>query len=156
MKITFTPSGTQEMENYLSQQTNTIRKIIIERISEKKSVLGDDLLEITASDVKEAAQHVRIERKMRSRTSLATLTSFIYIIGGACVVIYGIFYDQIKALLNTNPTRAVTVGLGFSLMLAGICARIWFQIRQNNIEAEEQARSRLITSGRIYRDERDS
>lgn len=138
MKTIYTDSAQRELEAFSTKQRIELEHLIASR----KSVLGDDVLEITASDIKEASRYFRVVMPSKYDKGLTVgLVTGLYILGGAGMVIYGLFYDYVHMLFRENPERAATIGAGFSIMIAGITVQYF-------LRARERRRKLLIAQSR--------
>ena len=63
MKTIFTTAAKEEINRFREHQ----ERRLIELIREKKFIVGDEELEVTASDIKDAAGHFRISRPAEIR-----------------------------------------------------------------------------------------
>jgi hypothetical protein len=113
MKPIYTDAAKVELENFCLNQ----KKLLEQKISERKSVLGDEVLEITASDVKSAGWDIQIRRPLPG-TRTTELVSSIYTIVGVCTMAGAFYYQTLVDLYNANQTRAAIfiVGAGFALL----------------------------------------
>ncbi|MGC9458299.1 hypothetical protein [Vibrio genomosp. F10] len=109
MKVIYTESGSQALENYQS-----LRKRELEEFLQKeKYVFGDDFVEITATDIKNAEKEITYVKSNR-RTSLpltATLLK-VYMFTGFVMVLVGVFYEQIMELIYGGATQQMVFILG--------------------------------------------
>lgn len=112
MKTIYTESALHELENFNHRINNDLENII----KDKKYVFGDDTLEITASDIREAENHFEIRK---SNKSLKTLTIRLllkfYLFIGISMITFGIFYEELRAIL-IDPTRAMYIISGCLLV----------------------------------------
>lgn len=136
MKVIYTESGKQALEAYKAKKVAELEV----RIKERKYVLGDDLIEVTASDIKESSEGHYAENSYRfKRFSLQKMILQIYMVFGFIAMIVGLFYGQIVALVQDRPEQLLLVvgGAAFSVICAVMLARIRAR------EQEEDVFSRL-------------
>jgi hypothetical protein len=123
MKIVYTDSGKAALEVFKGQKVKELEEAIIS----KKYVFGDDEVEITAADVKAAAQSRRIDsrRKMRS----AELGMQLYLVIGVLMTVWGLFYDRLQALFHDKPASAMLVVGGVFVTVVSFLMRFWLRVR---------------------------
>lgn len=122
MKHTYTESGRRAMDQFLQTKEKELEDVIVSR----KYVFGDDLVEITASDVKEATE--RQGRPYSSLRSTFTMQAIfqLYIVIGGLTLMGGLFYPNLKDILDKNPIQLVLIlcGAGLSLVSFVMLQRI--------------------------------
>jgi hypothetical protein len=151
MKIIYTPAAREEMNAFTTAAVNDLQ----EAIRAKKEVLGDEVLEITASDVKEAAHGYGAKDRTARKLTVVQLGSNLYIIFGLAVAFYGVFYKEITIALRENSFQVGLVGSGVCFAILGVVMRTYFlsRLREREFERaklrriEEQAKSRNIDKG---------
>jgi H+/Cl- antiporter ClcA len=126
MKIIYTESGQKALEEYKLRQV----QVLEERVTSLKYVFGDDVVEVTASDIKQASETRSSPLiRVRERQSLTRSLLAVYVVLGILMGVFGLFYDQIFLLLRRNPTQlllsvsGISVSLASYLMLARLRSR---------------------------------
>lgn len=119
MKAIYTEAAKIELENFVANQ----KTLLEQRISERKSVLGDDVLEITASDVKSVGWEIQIRRPL-PRTRYTELLSSFYMIAGVSTMAGSFYYQRIIDLYIANQTQAAVFIVGAGLTLIGVVTNI--------------------------------
>ncbi|UAB68707.1 hypothetical protein INR79_09090 [Vibrio sp. SCSIO 43132] len=127
MKVIYTESGSQALENYQS-----LRKRELEEFLQKeKYVFGDEFVEITATDIKNAEKEITYVKSSR-RSSLpmtATLLK-VYMFLGLVMVTYGVFYDQIMEFIHGGATEQMAfIFGGVALSLISGLAHYYIKMR---------------------------
>jgi hypothetical protein len=146
-KITYTESAKECIEKLKENYIKEIESLIIER----KNLPGEDVIEITASDVNEASRSLLLIKRFKQRETYS-LIIYLYFIFGIILTVIGIFSDSIKNILAKNPTRGTFLVIGiFTVSLSFIVMqflkrkdqilkrRIESDILKHNIEKVEDA-----------------
>lgn len=111
---------------------NKIDNQIEDYFRSTKYNLGDDFVEITASDIEDVGRMLKIIRPYKS-TYMKSFLVYFFIVIGALLTIFGIFYDSIIDLFKEgNTVRLLLILYGFGLVLSGIFYR--FIIKQRKTE----------------------
>jgi undecaprenyl pyrophosphate phosphatase UppP len=134
MKIIYTESGRQALEVYKQQQVQELE----ERVASFKYVFGDDVIEITAADVKQATDVRNAFPRTLSRRSTAHTILISYIIMGLLMSIVGLFYEQLIDLFHRNPIQLALVLGGVSLSIVSYAMLQRFRERDLEIQRMEQ------------------
>lgn len=125
MKFIYTEAALQELQAYQGRQ----QKLLEEMISERKFVYGDDAIEVTASDIKEAAEFIRPYRPQVLRYSSVRLVSQVYLALGAVITIGAFFYPTFENIFRENRVQAMAIGTGVIMMLLGAFAGYRYRTR---------------------------
>ncbi len=131
MKVIYTSAADFEMQLFQDQQKKNIEKLIID----KKSVYGDDVIEITASDIKEIIKYfdrdemLQISETPRNRVFLAVIVSRLYVVFGVITMVVAYFYPTIYELYIYNQIQAMVFIMGAVLALIGVLAGYWLKFR---------------------------
>lgn len=126
MKVIYTEAAEQEMVSFHQQQKELIESLV----AEKKVVFGDDVLEITASDIKEASRKIKVFRPTSIRYSNVQVLTKVYVILGALMMIGAIFYPRIAELFLENRTQAMIFIMGAAMTLIGVLANYFYVLRR--------------------------
>ena len=114
MQFVYTDSGLKELTEFQKQQ----QKLLEEVISSRKYVFGDEVVEITRADVKQAAQHIKpISEITHSKYAATRLAAGIYIFVGIMLFAAGITWPYLRALYTRDR-------FSFMLALAGLAMSI--------------------------------
>lgn len=138
MKVEYTASGKEELLEFQSRQ----QKLLEELIAEKKYVIGDETLEVTATDIKETQHRLRPVSRYAERRALTTrLILPVYVLGGVGMMIYAFFHKDIQRVIYEQEVLW-SVGLaGLLTTIAGIFFS-WYLNERNRrirmISREEQ------------------
>lgn len=138
MKVIYTEAAEQEMMNFHQQQKEMLEKLV----AEKKVVFGDDVLEITASDIKEASRNIRALRPTSIRYSNIQLLTKVYVALGVLMMVGAIYYPRIAELFQENRTQGMLFLMGAVMTLIGLLANYFYVLRKRRyLEAERMLES---------------
>ena len=138
MKIIYTEAAEQEMINFHQQQKEMLEKLV----EEKKVVFGDDVLEITASDIKEASRNIRALRPTNIRYSNLQLITKVYFALGVLLMIGAIYYPRIIKIFEENRTQGMLFLIGALIALIGLLANYFYLLsKRRDLEAERMLES---------------
>ena len=129
-KITYTKTGTEQLELLKDDYVMLLEK----EIRRRKYVPGDEFIEITASDLKQASQFIKIY--LPRRTSMLKLASFMYLVLGILMVLGGLFYNELRAAMLEDPTRAAIVLGGVMLSLISIIT--FWRVKRREIDWKQR------------------
>lgn len=115
MKAIYTEAAKSEIEAFRIRQ----QEMLEELVSERKSVFGDDILEITASDVKSAGDRIRVYRPNIARSRLNDLVTRSYFFIGVLMMIGAYFYPTLLELYSSNRTQALIFSMGAAIASMG-------------------------------------
>ena len=110
-KVSYTEAAERKMVEILDRHKRDLEQYVIRR----KLVPGDEFVEVTASELEDAARHVSI-RDPRS-TQLRTTIFRLYTFMGVVMTGAGLFYDRFRQM---DPFQLMLVVMGVSVTLAGI------------------------------------
>lgn len=126
MKIVYTESALSELEKFQDQQKAELESFL----KEKKFVFGDDILEVTASDVREASRHFRVTRYSSSPIPITSMLLRAYMVLGVVMAVAGIFYNDIIAMLEGNPMQLALVLSGLAVTVISFVGSYYFRMRE--------------------------
>ncbi len=149
MKVIYTDAAQRELVEFQQRQ----KAILEELVSDRKLVYGDDVLEVTASDIKEAAHRIQPIRPTVRRYQSSELLMRAYIIMGIAMMIGSFFYPQIKEILEKNKTQALIFFMGASITAAGWLFGYWLNLRRRRF-AEQIDKFYSIELSRLNSKER--
>jgi hypothetical protein len=127
---------TESAEERLSKFNSEIKEEIENYLRERKYVPGDELIEVTASDIDEVAYRFRIQRPIRSNKK--TLIPIVYSIIGLFTTTIGIFYNQIISLLQGDPKRLILIAGGMFMLLIS-----WFYLYLLKLREKQESKERM-------------
>jgi hypothetical protein len=133
MKIIYTESGKQALEVFKLRQVQELE----ERIASRKYVFGDDVIEVTASDVKQASEIRNTLPHAFARRSAAQGLLYIYIIIGVLSAIVGLLYEQFLGLFHSQPIQLALVIGGLGLSVASYAMLQRFRARERVLQQME-------------------
>jgi hypothetical protein len=125
MEYKYTESAKQELESFKRDQVDQLENFIRRR----KFVYGDDIVEVTGSDVKEAKRYFMIVDVDNRRAGFRQLMLGTYLFLGVFTLIGGLFYEQIHDAMTGNPTRLMIIVMGVAMIFASLFGHWWFRFR---------------------------
>ena len=126
MRVAYTENAKQELDSFYNRQ----RELLEDVIRDRKYVFGDDVVEITASDIREASRYIQPINIPRSRsTFMRAVVLQIYLIMGILTVLLGVFYPDLRRMLSDNPAQAVLVGCGIALTFSSLVGQVYVRYR---------------------------
>jgi hypothetical protein len=124
MKISYTDSGKNELEQFKKRQIQLLEDIV----SQKKYVFGDDLVEVTASDVRDAGDQIRPVPRIRSRSSVtAEFLPKFYIAFGVLTTLGGIAWPYLREL--KDQPQFIFALSGVLMTFLGVLMQLYFRYR---------------------------
>lgn len=126
MKIVYTNAAQGELNDFIAQQRRTLERLVAER----KTVFGDDVLEITASDVKDAAYRIRPLQTSTKPYQLSRLVTRVYVGLGLAMMVGAFFYTDIKAMLASGQPQVMLFFTGAAVTFVGWIFGYWLNMRQ--------------------------
>ncbi|MGY4676331.1 hypothetical protein ACWIT3_01155 [Pasteurella sp. P03HT] len=112
MKVIYTETANIELDKFYKKQKELIEKNIIE----EKSIFGDEIIEVTSSDIKKASEGIIYINKRNNKIRILEQLSKIYLIIGALITLLGGFYPYFDFFIKSEPQKvAVVVGLSMTL-----------------------------------------
>lgn len=140
MKIQYTEAAQQELLAFQKRQQEMLEKLI----SERKFVFGDETVEITASDIKEAAEYIRAFRPRVARYSYLRSLSQVYVVLGAALAFGGYYYPIFQNIFLENRVQAMAMATGFVMMALGGLAGYLYRARIRRYEELERMKEMEI------------
>lgn len=137
MKIQYTDAALQELQSFQMRQ----QKLLEDLISERKFVFGDETIEVTASDIKEAAEYIRAYRPRMKRYSSLRALSQVYVVLGAVIALGGYFYPTFQSIFQENRVQAMAIITGLVMMAFGLMAGYLYRARIRRYEEMERMNS---------------
>ena len=134
MKITYTEAGNLELRSFQDRQ----KRLLEELISERKYIYGDEVLEVTASDIKEVASLIRPVSRLRTRFRSVHLLGRAYIIVGSLIAIAAFLYPYFVQMLQENKSQATLLLGGICVALVGVFAHFYANMRERRFDAMER------------------
>lgn len=135
MKIIYTESALIELEEFQEQRKSELERYLKNR----KYVFGDETIEITASDIREASKQFKIAELTKSKLPMTSMVLKLYMVFGIGLTIVGLFYPQIKQMIDENPNQLLLIASGLILSLLSFFGSYYFKARQDrNLELERK------------------
>lgn len=149
MKITYTESALIELERFQSHRKEELESLLKNR----KYVFGDDAVEITASDIRDAEKYFKVETLSKSKLPLTNMLLKTYMVAGIVMVGVGLFYPDLKQLVDRNPIQITLVLGGAMLSFTSFIGSYYFRMRNIRRYDMEQ---RYAQFEMLYKLEKDS
>ncbi|OFY51035.1 MAG: hypothetical protein A2W85_05370 [Bacteroidetes bacterium GWF2_41_31] len=133
--ISYTNSATSKMEKVISG----LRKKIEDDIVESKNFPGEEIIEITASDIENTFNRVRIIKRYSKKSfnnRLITLLLPIYFLSGILLMLFGVYYKEIKDFIENDREQLAFVLSGFILSLTAGAIYFLRKFRENERRKE--------------------
>jgi hypothetical protein len=135
MKIEYTKSALLELEEFQIQK----KKELEEFLKNKKYVFGDEVIEITASDIKEASRNFKVSELSGRKLPLTNMLLKLYMFIGVAMVVGGLFYQDIRQMIGRNPEQLSIVVAGLSLTLVSFFGSYYMKIKaERRFEIEKR------------------
>lgn len=126
MKIVYTESALDELKRFQEQRKEELEALLKNR----KYVFGDEVLEITASDIRNAERHFKVSDISKSRLPLTNMLFKLYMIAGILMVFVGLFYPDLLQFIDRNPIQLALILTGVMLSLVSFFGSYYFRIRE--------------------------
>lgn len=143
-QIIYTESG----EKRLAKLYDDLHVDIEKYFRENKYVPGDEFIEITAADIEEISKKITIAKTYKSNYTSFILI-YIYCIFGFVLILYGIFYEEIKKLVLVDPRRLVYILGGVFMVLLGLVYSFILKTRQSRAKIQEMLLHQKLRNDRI-------
>lgn len=137
MKIIYTESALLELERFQKQKKEELESIL----KNKKYVFGDDVVEITASDIREVEKYFQVFDNSKSQMPFTYFIFKIYMGLGIIMLIIGLFYQYIN-MFNLDPIQRSLILVGASLSIISFFGNLYLRFRQNLRRDELERRYR--------------
>lgn len=146
--IVYTPEAEKRLEKAKEDFVEKLEGVVKSR----KYYPGDEVLEITASDIEIATNYLVFRRPNSTATKLNIVVSYMLI--GVLMTFFGLFYEEIIRLFIENPIRLILVFGGLTTSIAGLW--MYMKIKQENqvnlskelyIKEKEIEKKNLLTKG---------
>lgn len=128
VKITYTIAAQAELAAFGRRQQSLLEEVIKSR----KYVFGDDVIEITASDIRDAERYIRPVNLDRSRhTFMRRVVLQAYFVGGILTILSGLFYPYIRELVKEKPEQLMVVVAGVTLTMTSLFMQFYMKYRDD-------------------------
>ena len=155
MRINYTDVAKDRLQKLNEGISEKLQDMLIDR----KSIPGEQIIEITGSDVEELARSLRIVTRSERDTTYRSFLLRLILVIGILIALFGLFYENIVLLLLDDPLRAALVFGGAIISFVAAMAQLFVQdlkIKQesspnNTLDFDSQindsAKKRDISSG---------
>ena len=134
MKTIYTKQAEDELETFVLIQKAKLEENIIK----DKSVFGDDLVEITAADIKRYGKKLNITSTKNSKLLRVNLVAYAYVVIGFLLSLTGLFYNQIKTIFQNSTEQALMFTMGISMAFVGLFFRQYIFMREKTRHLENE------------------
>jgi len=128
MKTIYTEQAKAELIKFREEQERKLEEVI----AEKKVVYGDDILEITVSDIKYAKDKFRINFSPSNKSKRLYLVSLMYSIMGGLIMLLSLIYPYILEMMRENKEQAMLLFMGFFMTMIGFLGLFIVKKMMNN------------------------
>ncbi len=128
MQIVYTPSAEKELAKFHLEQTQELEAVI----RKNKYVFGDDTIEVTGSDIRDAARTFTSPSADRESLPITRFLLRTYATIGVLMVTGGLFYPNLKSILRGDPVQRGLLLGGLSLLLLTVFFGYYLQFRAQN------------------------
>lgn len=132
MKIIYTTAAHEQLAVFQARQKELLEEII----SNRKSIYGDDVLEITASDIKEASGNFRAVSSQKRRLYFTVLVTRLYVALGIVIMLGSLGYPLIIEALERNKMQVLVFLMGAFLASIGAALGYLMKFRQKQLEED--------------------
>ena len=129
-EIIYTEASVKKLEVVIED----LKKRMEQDIFDSKYYLGEENIEITASDIEDIYRRIRIIRKDNKSYSSKRMMKLIiplYFFVGVFTMFFGIFYDQIQYIIYEKPTSLILILGGFVCSLFSGVMYLFSRQREN-------------------------
>lgn len=134
MKILYTDSALSELEKFTMHRKEDLESLI----KRQKYVFGDETIEITASDIRDAEKSFARSHKVERTLPLTKLLLRMYAILGVASILAAIFYQDLMEIIYGNPLQRVLLLGGFVLTLFSVVGGYLLRLRQSRRDELER------------------
>jgi len=125
MKIVYTDTAREELARFEENNKNKLEQII----QKDKYVFGDETIEITASDIRQAEKRFNIDDRHYYKYPMSNILLKIYFIAGVLLTVFGMFYEKVMYIIKDNPQQLMFIVAGISLMLVSLLGSYFLKYR---------------------------
>ncbi|MEX0681371.1 MAG: hypothetical protein WD097_08320 [Balneolales bacterium] len=140
MKVIYTKSAQNELERFHSVKEKQLEDII----RREKYVLGDEVIEITAADIKKAERKFYVAES-NFKKPLTSMLLKAYSVLGLLMIIGGFFYNELKILFEGDPIQQMLVLSGLALSLASLIANYFLKLKRQRMEMHENKYEDIVS-----------
>ena len=129
-EIIYTDASLKKLESV----TEDLKKRMERDIYDSKYYLGEENIEITASDIEDVYRRIRIMRKDNKSFASKRLTKLIiplYFFTGIFIMLFGMFYEQIQYMIYESPKSLLFILVGFLCSLVSGIMYLSYRQREN-------------------------
>ena len=128
MKTVYTENAKSELNEFLSRQ----QKMLEDVVASRKYIYGDEVLEVTASDIREASRYILPINTGKLRNTLfRRLIIQSYLVLGFLLICGGIFYPIIQEMIVHSPIQVMLISIGVTIIFVAIFMQVYFKFRDD-------------------------
>jgi len=134
VSIHYTPEAKERIESFNRSMIKQIERLIKER----KYVPGDEIIEITGSDILFATKYIKIIKPKQKE--LRYFVIYLYFITGIVTLFVGLFYQQLMELFFNSRTQAMLIIIGLAMTLLSFLLLRFTELKERrykNIKQDE-------------------
>lgn len=126
-RIQYTESGQNRLDEFYAD----LRKQVDDELRQSKFVPGDDLIEVTGSDVDELKKSMRITFLGSStrRFMMTEMLTRAYLLIAIVLAAAGVFYPYLDTILQ-NPMQFILIGTGVGMGLMSLVMNYYIRMRR--------------------------
>jgi len=124
LKIEYTKSGQEKLDRFYKE----FEQQIVEHIKQRKYAPGDEVIEITASDIDEVTNKIKIIQPNKSQ--LKQFVLFTYTMLGVLITLVGLFYSDFLHIIRNEPNRLIFITSGIFLSTLSLFFSYYLKLRQ--------------------------
>lgn len=125
MKVIYTETASIELDKFYEKQ----KKLLEKNIVDEKSIFGDEIIEVTSSDIKNAAENIIYINKKNNRVRIFEQLSKIYFLIGAVITILSLLYPYFNYLIQSDVQKIAVIS-GAIMILFSVIIRFLFLDRE--------------------------
>lgn len=129
--VVYTPEAEKRLERAKSEFVEQLEGAVKSR----KYYPGDEVLEITASDIEVVSKYFVFRKPNKMAAKLNIL--IVYMVFGFSLAVTGLFYEEFVDLLRSNPIRLVFVFAGFSTLIMSMLMYVKYKQEAQESAAKE-------------------
>ncbi|MEX1199501.1 MAG: hypothetical protein WEB02_01810 [Methylophaga sp.] len=126
MKIIYTDSAKSELSKFQDNRKRDLEEFL----KNNKYIFGDETLEITASDIRDADKYFLILNNKKNRSPFTELLLNFYLGVGIGMVMIGIFYQYFYEIVINNPLQLALILGGIFIIVITIVTSKYIKYKQ--------------------------
>jgi uncharacterized membrane protein YraQ (UPF0718 family) len=124
-------------EKKLSDLKERYAEQLIDIIEKKKSIPGEKIIEITASDLEHSSRYLKFYLPRKGELLKAAFATYAAI--GIFLIFGGLLYPIIQEIIHEEPLRASLIGAGVGLLIISIVGYWVLIIKTKRFHSEQNS-----------------